>query len=617
MGVISADTLIVGDKENYETKEYMRYRIADSLYETFFDVEDRVWSQHREGFGSFENLGKSHWARLCVKNRTDMQKEYYLVSENQMTHHIEYFLLKDGQLQLYQEDGRVVEHKNRPFNLNKIIFPLILAPQEEVELFFKIKNYNNMNLDFKLQSESYLLDYFQTYNIVEGILFGIMLAMLLYNLIIYTFIKDVAYLYYVFYLFFLITYFLGLFGFFYRYFPDYIVLFNISTGGFLIFMVKFIQSILNIKKELPFGYRLLNIFLFYLIFNTIIMTSMIVTEEFFYAQILLNILLVMILSIVITIIFITYYLAYTTKSIIAKLYAYIWTMSFFLGILLPLFYLNILSFSFPIDYLFHFIMVVESLMFSLMLAFRIKEIERDKERQQSLLVQQNRLASMGEMIVNIAHQWRQPLSEINGQVLNIDMDYRKKILTDKKMEFYLDSIENTTKYMSDTINDFMNFFSTNKVLEEFSLVGIFEQSHRIISMSLSKEIEIIYHMNRDILILGYRSELIQALLIVINNGVDACGHASKIVIDTVDNEESVTIKIKDNGGGIPNNILPYIFDPYFTTKHQSQGTGLGLYILKMIVEKSMSGKVEIKNHPDGVLCTIKIPKRLTKSNRLN
>ena len=176
---------------------------------------------------------------------------------------------------------------------------------------------------------------------------------------------------------------------------------------------------------------------------------------------------------------------------------------------------------------------------------------------------------------------------------------------------YLDDVEALTKYLSKTIGDFMNFFNTNKPKELFSLNELIVEMKSIINKRL-KSIHLEVNMEDNILLEGYRSELLQVLLIIINNAIDACLSESedrnfKIKLDIEESKEYLKIRVFNNGGNIPQVILDKIFDPYFTTKHQSKGTGLGLYILKMIVEQRMLGEVKIDNFKEGIVVELNIP----------
>ena len=613
-----ADRLEIGLEESYKTKTHLRYTLAQDINETPESLNKREWRVDKKAFNTLRNSDKSYWAKLEVKNSSSKTINYYFKSENQFTYHIEFFLLKNGQVVDYIEDGVIAKNESREFNTNHMLFPITLAAQEEMTVYFKIRNYNKIDIDFSLVTKEFLLDFYQTYNMVEGLFFGGMLMMMFYNFFLYFLLKFRAYLYYVFYTFSLIVYFTGMFGFSQRYFSGHTFVFYISSGAFFVFMTLFIQSILNLKEQLPMMNRILNIFIVYFVTATVINIVMLELQQFFYAQILFNLFFILVPIYVTMVVLVTYYLAYFKKDSVAKIYSWVWTIVSFVGLLLPLVYLNIIKTNIPSDYIFQFLMLFEVLCFSFVLAYKIKLIQKEQSEQQMMLVKQSKLASMGEMISTIAHQWRQPLSEINGVVLNMDIDYRKEKLSREKFDNHLNDIEGITSYLSKTIHDFMNLFSHKKELEEFFLLDVLISSKRLATMFVKEEIIFSNRQNKNIKMVGYQSELIQALLIVIHNSIDAArekGISATIVIDVKEVENRVHINIEDNGGGISDEILKDIFNPYFTTKHESQGTGLGLYILKMIIEESMFGSVEIFNKNRGVTCKIDIAKNL--GNKIN
>jgi signal transduction histidine kinase len=257
------------------------------------------------------------------------------------------------------------------------------------------------------------------------------------------------------------------------------------------------------------------------------------------------------------------------------------------------------------------------LFFTLILLYHIKFIEQEQQEQEKLLIRQSKLASLGEMISLIAHQWRQPLSSINGSVLNIDMNLRKQNLYSKELDKQLNEIEETTNYLSETIHDFTDFFLVNKEKETFYISEVIKQAQRLLALSNTKEVQIIYTKNRaDIEITGYRSELVQSLLILLNNSVYACHEnldhhgQGEIIIDTYLKKELLSISVEDNGKGIDKKTMKKIFNPYFTTKNRQHGTGLGLYILKLIIENSMNGRIFVSNGEKGAIFTIEIPKNI-------
>lgn len=248
-----------------------------------------------------------------------------------------------------------------------------------------------------------------------------------------------------------------------------------------------------------------------------------------------------------------------------------------------------------------------------MVMYHLRIVNRETQEQEKFLIRQSKLASMGEMISLIAHQWRQPLSAINALVFNIDMDYHKNRLDSQKLNTHLNNIEKTTAYLSETINDFSTFFSNNKYQEQFYIGDTVTQALHLLPHTYKQKIKISYKESNTFLITTYRSELLQSLLILLNNALYACEenlsttHQGHIIISTYMLQKEIFISIEDNGGGIDPQHIKRIFDPYFTTKSKPHGTGLGLYILKLIVEDSLNGKVTVNNVHEGAVFTIRLP----------
>ena len=614
---LHAEVLEIGLEENYKTKKYLSYTLAENSNERLDLLLQQKWTRNKALFNNFSNLNRAYWAKLELKNITQHSKDYYFQSENQFTYSIEFFLIKKNQIINSIKDGVIHKNHNRLFNTNHMIFPITLAPHEEAIVLFKIRNYNKIDIHFSLRTKEYLIGFYQTYSLIEGIFFGGMLIMMFYNLFLYFLLKHRAYLYYVFYTFWLIVYFLGLFGFSERYFPDYQWIFYMSSGAFFVSMTLFIESILNVKEKLPKVYLLFQIFMLYFIVFTLLNCLALEMQAFFYAQILFNLFFILVPIYVVFVISTTYYLAYYKNDTVAKFYSVIWTIVSAVGLLLPLFYLNIFEIEIHSDYIFQFLVLFEVLCFSFILAYKIKLIQKEKKSQSSLLVQQSKLASMGEMISAIAHQWRQPLSEINGIVLEIDIKSRKEELSSITLDKYLNEIEEVTAYLSGTISDFMNFFKHDKVINHFEIEDAINRAIKLLSLSHKKHyIEILYDMDENIKLYSYQSELIQALLILMNNSMDAIALREiiqpKIILKSRRDRENIIITIEDNAGGIPLDIMDKIYNPYFTTKHEFKGTGLGLYILKMLIEKSMQGSIKIYNVNRGVICTLSLPINIEK-----
>ena len=239
---------------------------------------------------------------------------------------------------------------------------------------------------------------------------------------------------------------------------------------------------------------------------------------------------------------------------------------------------------------------------------------------QKIIAHQSKMAAMGEIIENISHQWRQPLSVISTASSGIKFNKEMGLLSDELLLDSVDNITNSAQYLSSTINDFRNFFSKNKKSVLFDLPITVEKAIGLINpIFTDKKIKIIQNI-QDIQIYGIDNELMQVFLNIFNNSIDAFeeekfNYEKLIIIDIYKEDEKVVINIKDNAGGIPKNIIERIFEPYFTTKHQSQGTGIGLYMSFEIITNHMGGELFVKNSSftldmkkyEGAEFTIKFP----------
>jgi len=229
-------------------------------------------------------------------------------------------------------------------------------------------------------------------------------------------------------------------------------------------------------------------------------------------------------------------------------------------------------------------------------------------KKDAMLIQQSKLAAVGEMIGAIAHQWRQPLNALSIRIGTLEEYYDLKQIDKKFITEFIKSNTYTIQFMSDTIENFRNFFKPNKDASDFSILKSIEDV-----ISIQKEV-LEHHgikINLDIedfKIHGFQNEFKQVILNLLSNAKDA-------LISNNNNDSIIDIKtetklgigliiISDNGGGIDKNIIDRIYEPYFTTKEEGSGTGIGLYMSKMIIEKNMHGILDVKNIENGTRFTI-------------
>ena len=243
---------------------------------------------------------------------------------------------------------------------------------------------------------------------------------------------------------------------------------------------------------------------------------------------------------------------------------------------------------------------------------KVEEEVSKRRDQEQLLIQQSKLASMGEMIGNIAHQWRQPLNALGLILQNIKFSYDMEELDDEFMDKSIEKANSITTKMSTTIDDFRNFYVPNKSKELFILDEAIERTISLIDSTYKNyEIELIKNNQcKDIRIFGYEGEFSQVILNILTNAKDAlienCVENKKVIIDVSQENNFINISIKDNAKGISLEIIDKIFEPYFSTKEEGKGSGIGLYMSKTIIENNMDGKIVVNNIENGVEFLIKI-----------
>ena len=247
--------------------------------------------------------------------------------------------------------------------------------------------------------------------------------------------------------------------------------------------------------------------------------------------------------------------------------------------------------------------------------------EEKIKKQEEFILSQSRNAAMGEMISMIAHQWRQPLGTISSisinlkmqsELANFDLEQKEEA---KKYEAYinkgLDDIDELVQNLTVTIDDFRDFYKPNKESANIEIMKVVNKSLNIIKSSIiSDNVNIIEEYNCKSKMYMYENEMMQVILNILKNAQDNFREKQIenpfIKIKTYEENDKLRLEICDNGGGIPEDIIEKIFDPYFSTKDEKNGTGLGLYMSKTIVEEHHNGKLSAKNIDDGVCFSIEL-----------
>jgi PAS domain S-box-containing protein len=240
----------------------------------------------------------------------------------------------------------------------------------------------------------------------------------------------------------------------------------------------------------------------------------------------------------------------------------------------------------------------------------LKQEIQDKEE---IMIAQSRHAAMGEMISMIAHQWRQPISVISMDANNVLVDIELDNVESESLRSDISDIIKQTQYLSKTIDDFRDFFKPSKIKDTVIVSDVFKESLAVILKSLeNNNIEVINKFETQTPLSIFSRELLQVFINILKNAKEALLENRELdrqIINRIyEDEVSVIISICDNAGGISAEVVEKIFEPYFTTKESKNGTGLGLYMSKTIIEKHLKGSIIVLNNDKGVCFKIQLPK---------
>lgn len=243
----------------------------------------------------------------------------------------------------------------------------------------------------------------------------------------------------------------------------------------------------------------------------------------------------------------------------------------------------------------------------------LKRIMEKQKEQEQILIHQSRMAAMGEMIGNIAHQWRQPISTISLLIQDINDAYDYGDLNKAYLDEFSDKTLKQIRFMSETIDDFRDYLRPDKTMKPFSLVESVNNSIRIMEATFkNNDVKVSFTYDKDIMVAGYKNEFSQVLLNIFKNVKDEFElrdvKAGTLAISLSDAGDKALLVIEDNAGGIPEEIIDKIFDPYFSTKEEYGGTGIGLHMSKNIIETNMHGTIRVENTDNGARFTIELLK---------
>jgi len=582
---------------------------------------------------NFGFTSSAYWFKITLLDHST-------ISTRQWWLDIEYTLLDD--IQIYQKVGdryTLLLHSGDEENFSKRFiqwrtYSTILNTKEPSTLYIRVKTQSAMQVPIKIYSSEEIVKIKQGETLFFGFFYGVLILIIFYNIFSFFVWNDKNYLYYVAFISSFMLWQLCLDGLGHQYlWPDIVWL---SEKGVLVFIsmtifsaILFTRSFLHLRE---YAFRLNYLLMALQSIMLLIAISSFLLPYAFVIQVL-----VWLVFPIPLILLYAGVMALRNKYQYARFYIIGWSL--FLGgsVLLAL---NTLGFIGGYEYIKYVQQVgslAEVIFFSLALAERInllrqqniKTLSRLNTRLQSevhekvaeirekdeLLMQKFRLATMGEMLENISHQWKQPLHKLSLVIQNYYFKHKLEGASLDELEKFNEQSSVLVAYMSSTIDDFRNFFNPQKEKEYFDLRENIEGVIEMLSSSMREEkIDINIGVSYGTKINGYANEFGQVLLNLFSNAKDAFvmndieGRQLKISIH--ETQEALIMKFRDNAGGIDTSILEKIFDPYFSTKGFKEGAGIGLYMSKMIIENSMHGKLSVENTNNGAEFTIMLPKVL-------
>ena len=565
------------------------------------------------------NLGysnKTFWFKFSLDEKQNSYLKYFLLAQNHKLEEIDLFIVKDNNIISQFKSGQKRNIETQEIHSRKYIFPL---PNEinNIEIYMKIKNnFSPINFDFTIYNNYSLDAFINIDNYMNKIIYILFIILLIVHILIYKLTKIDFYKYYLIYLFLIII--VGLFNtgilnlyVFKMGVNDFtLALFKIIGFIMIMYLIKIIQFILNLEKEKNISkvIHLLSILLFLsIVFSDIFLLFGYMIPFFIYlSHIIFVILFLFILSIL--------FLKSFKKNFLSYILILIWFPLFSIIIFNTLhdFYNFFIDFV-SMEYLIKFLFIYESIFISVIIAYKYNLIEKEKENlllesknKEIVYLRQSKLIKMGEMLNNIAHQWKQPLARINSIIFKSYhlLDENKK--EDLKRELLL--IENETFYMSNTISTLLNFFHIDKKKEFFNLSELANKQKKFVSQFSHIEL-IINCEDEKISTNGYKNEYEQVIQVITENAIESLIEfkiENPTIIISITKENNLPLfTIENNGNFLDEEIMDKIFEPYFTTKNKDKHQGIGLYMSKMLIEESMNKKLIVLNTSFGVKFIIK------------
>jgi len=545
---------------------------------TLFSFDINVYILEDNSSLNFENIKTNKSFKRTTKHiQRPSTKEYWIklqIDTSNFVKQKQYLLKVHSRL----DTNKVLFDKEQ--NVSFLDINTIELKNTQKEYFLKIINdLDYIDIKFLIYEKKAFYNNILNERVYFGIAYGIIFSAFLYYLAFFIFNREKSFIYYS------LTQLSMLFMLLAEGGED-----NLYILTFLIFSNLFTKEFLNTKKYAPKLHKILTFILVFYIFDAFINSSF---STYFPSSIFL--IFYIFTAIVI-------YQKTKFKPIIFYILGWSMVIASFIFIDFQFFFADMLKNEVDFGILIHSIVPLETLILAFSLSYKMKLLSEKKLEAQRMAIQQNKLAAMGEMISNIAHQWRQPLTHISYVFMNINSAFKHNKLDKVYLQDKTQEATEQLEYMSNTIDDFKSFYSPQKEKIEFSVKKETKKAMKIISSTLQANNISIKLEGEDFLVQGYNTEFSQVILNLITNAKDALIKNSVKDPHILIEINKRIISIYDNAGGIDEKIKDKIFEPYFTTKQT--GTGIGLYMSKTIIQNHFNGILRHQNKNNGSCFTI-------------
>lgn len=537
------------------------------------------------------------WLKYEFSNNTNQDINKFILFDFPLIRDVDLFYITNNTL-IKQSNGYRIPIEKRDIKQSHIIFKLPIKAKKQQIAFIRIKtnyliSYSNHTYD---RYEKVLYKLLIKNNIIVIQVTTFFISILLISLIVF-YTKDKIYKYYLLFLFSSFTLLFSFSGYVQKFIfiEEYILFTRILVDIFVIISYLFLINILNLKNNSLVFYRLsyfiIFIYLFFL-FSELLENHYII---FIRDTIIIPASFLLILSIIIY--------AVIKKIQFAK-FLFIGWILYIIGLIIALLAgRGIVNIPFKYEYM-YIGGTFESIIFSLMLVYHVKLLNNKKIQNEILLQKQSKFATIGESLSNIEHQWRTPLSEISSNIMKLEgqIDFQG-MPTKRNLQKSLSDINKTLEYMTNLVDDFKNFYKQEKSKSNFHIDFSLNSALKFLEHNFKNHnITIIKKIEDDYILYGYVSEFTQVFLNILSNAQDIIIQRDienpQISINIHKENEKIIITIEDNAGGIDVKDIDNIFNQFYSSK-QNIGTGIGLYLSKVIIEDRMNGKLTVQNSKNG------------------